>query len=348
MSVETAMKAVDQFLPESGAFNVAYFGGEPLLVFDRLREIHEQLLARVAARRKVTLACTLTTNGAGFTDEVADWLKANGFELGVSLDGTAAMHNTHRKTVNGRGSHETAVAAWTLALDKQIPVQPNMVVTPHTAGLLAESVRYFIDDLAVRSFSISPDLTADWTPAAQDTITEQFRAVGEIVKQSYLAKRPVKVTSFDEKIRTQNLLGKPPTMRCKWGRGKASVATDGSIFPCEIVGSSMPGALHIGSVSAGLDESRITEMKQTLASPEEMCDDCPELGRCHFWCGCQRFLGSQSLATIPPALCFFQKLTGETADALAAGLLAAKSKAYYAEYCVPSWIQRAIRWLRRK
>jgi uncharacterized protein len=348
MSVETAMKAVDQFMPDKGPLAFSFFGGEPLLVFDRLREIYEQVLARVAERPKVKLSCTLTTNGAGFTSEVADWFQANGMEMGLSLDGTAAMHNTHRKTVDGRGSHAAARAAWDLAIEREIPIMPNMVVTPATAGMLAESVRYFIDELSVHSFSISPDLTASWDDAAQATMHQQYAAAVEMVKKAYLAGHGVKITSLDEKIRTQNLLGKQPAMRCKWGRGKVSVAVDGGIFPCEIVGSSMPGVLGIGHVGSALNEAHISSMKTTLARSDAMCDDCPELGRCHFWCGCQRFLAGQSLATIPPALCFFQKLTGELADGLSRDLLAAKCKAYYAEYCVPKWIRRAIRWIRRR
>ncbi len=90
-------------------------------------------------------------------------------------------------------------------------------------------------------------------------------------------------------------------------------------------------------------------MKQSLRQPAKDCEDCKYLARCNFWCGCQRFLGGDhSFQTVPTSLCFFQTLWCQLADTLSADLLKSHCKAYYADYYVPQWLQRAISSLRRR
>jgi uncharacterized protein len=347
MTFETARTVIDQFCPEKGKLVVGFFGGEPLLAYDVLQRTSEYLDAKVADNRGIKLTKTFTTNGHCFTPEVADWLKANQFEMGLSIDGSRVMHETHRKTKTGGSSYDQAIATWHLALDRGIPVMPIMVVTPETASHLASSVRFFIDDLNVKAFSISPDLKATWDLDAQAIIAEQFEQVLAIVREGYLAGHPVTVSMFDEKIRTRKLIGKPVKARCRFGQGKISVATDGSIFPCEIIGSAMPGELCVGQAGKPLDQNRIVDFKRTLAEPALKCETCPHLARCHFWCGCKRFLSTGSLVDIPDGLCFFQRLSCELADRLTDELLAARCKSYYAEYYVPERIKKAIAWVKR-
>jgi uncharacterized protein len=347
MSFETAKTVIDQFFPAKGKLVMGFFGGEPLLAYDVMQQVSEYLDAKVREHRGVKLSKTFTTNGHCFTAEVANWLKANRFEMGLSLDGTREMHETHRKTKAGGSSYDLALATWHLALERKIPVMPIMVVTPQTARYLADSVRFFIDELRAKAFSISPDLKANWPADAQTEIASQLEQVLGMVKASYIAGRPITISMFDEKIKTRKLKGKPARPRCRFGQGKISVATDGAIFPCEIIGSSMPGELCIGQAGEPLDENRIVEFKRTLAKPASQCEGCDEIARCHYWCGCKRFLGAGTLAEVPEALCFFQKLSCELGDRMTDQLLAAHCRAYYAEYCVPERIKKVIAWVKR-
>ena len=346
MSFEMAKTVIDQFLPAKGKLVVGFFGGEPLLAYDVMQQVSDYLDEKVR-RTRIKLTKTFTTNGQGFTPEVADWLKASRFEMGLSLDGTREMHETHRKTRAGGSSYDLAMATWHLALDRGIPIMPIMVVTPTTAKHLAAGVRFFIDELNAKAFSISPDLKTEWPADAQAEIAAQLEDVLAQVKARYLAGRPVTISMFDEKIRSRKLRGKPVRARCRFGKGKISVATDGAIFPCEIIGSSMPGELCIGQAGQPLDEQRIVDFKRTLATPASECEGCEYVAQCHFWCGCKRFLGAGTLTDIPEALCFFQKLSCRLADRLTDDLLAARCRAYYAEYCVPERIKKVIAWLKR-
>jgi uncharacterized protein len=91
---------------------VVLHGGEPLLVgarhLDALLEILTGALDGVAVPRLV-----LQTNGVrlGRDPALLEVLDRYGVRIGVSLDGTAADHDRHRRRPDGRGSHAAAARA---------------------------------------------------------------------------------------------------------------------------------------------------------------------------------------------------------------------------------------------
>jgi uncharacterized protein len=349
MSLETVAQALTRFAPTDRDTNwtVGFFGGEPLMELDRLQEM-VALVGQANHRRgdhgDKRLTLSLTTNGVFFTDPVADWMKQTGFEMGVSLDGTAAMHNTHRRMSDGGESHSYALDALRRAIRHNISVQPNMVVTPTTVGMLADSFELLAYEEGCSAISITPDLKSEWDETARNTMRDQLDIVADSIEASFRAGRPVLVSAIDGRIRMRRHASEAPVMRCRFGRGKVSVAVDGSVFPCEIVGSSMPPALTIGHVDTGLEYSKIDSMKHTLAAVQPACQTCENRGRCEYWCGCRRFLGNAglSLEPIPDTLCFFEMLWCTLADDWHKRLTQKGCWAYYSQYYVPtklrSWI----------
>ena len=349
MSLETAGQALAQFAPtdREAHWTVGFFGGEPLMELDRLQELValvRQANHRRGDRADKRLTLTLTTNGVFFTEEVAAWMKQAGFEMGVSLDGTADMHNTHRRMADGGESHGYALDALRRAIRHDISVQPNMVVTPTTVGMLAESFELLAHEEGCSTVSITPDLKSDWDHTARNTIREQLEKVVDSVEASFRKGRPVLVSALDGRIRMRHQASAPPVMRCRFGRGKVSVAVDGAVFPCEIVGSAMPPTLEIGHVETGLEYSKIDAMKQTLAAVQPACETCENRGRCEYWCGCRRFLGNAglSLEPIPDTLCFFEMLWCTLADDLHKRLTRNGCWAYYSQYYVPAKLRNWI------
>jgi uncharacterized protein len=84
-------------------------GGEPLLSG---KELISYLLTAVrdAAGPAVTVRATVQTNAVGLDDSYLRLFGEMGIRVGVSLDGSAADHDRHRRFPSGRGSHG-AVAA---------------------------------------------------------------------------------------------------------------------------------------------------------------------------------------------------------------------------------------------
>jgi uncharacterized protein len=107
-----AVAAVARHVERHGLTSVRIIlhGGEPLL-------FGQERIDRLAAeiRRAMPAGCAVTigmqTNGVLLTDPVIALLRRHGITVGVSVDGTAADHDRHRLTVNGRGSFASVRAA---------------------------------------------------------------------------------------------------------------------------------------------------------------------------------------------------------------------------------------------
>ncbi|WP_427920854.1 FxsB family cyclophane-forming radical SAM/SPASM peptide maturase [Streptomyces sp. cg40] len=98
--------------------HVVLHGGEPLLVgatrLDAVLRTLAEALDGVAALR-----VTLQTNGLRLAEDPAllPVLARHGVRIGVSLDGTEATHDRHRRRPDGRGSHAGVARALRLLTD---------------------------------------------------------------------------------------------------------------------------------------------------------------------------------------------------------------------------------------
>jgi uncharacterized protein len=85
-------------------------GGEPLLVGKRhLRELLAVVAERLAP--KVEVRCSLQSNGTLLDDEFLELLRRHRVGVAVSLDGSPAAHDQHRRFANGRPSHARVASA---------------------------------------------------------------------------------------------------------------------------------------------------------------------------------------------------------------------------------------------
>lgn len=96
MTEETARRALDLvFRSQSPYLKIELQGGEPLLNFERVRQIVTEGRAR-AAREGRDLAIVVTSNLALIDDAMLTFFRENNVFLSTSLDGPEALHNTNR------------------------------------------------------------------------------------------------------------------------------------------------------------------------------------------------------------------------------------------------------------
>ncbi len=111
MSVQTAKKAIDFLLKNSGGrkvLEVDFFGGEPLMCLDTIKEVVAYARAESAKLGKKFLFTT-TTNALLLDDDAIDFFNREMENVVLSLDGRPEIHNAIRKTKNGRGSFELVI-----------------------------------------------------------------------------------------------------------------------------------------------------------------------------------------------------------------------------------------------
>lgn len=108
MSEETARRALDLvFRSRAPVLKIELQGGEPLLNFERVRQIIVDASAR-AANESRGVEFVVTSNLALIDDAMLDFFREHGVFLSTSIDGSAELHDANRPRP-GNDSHARAV-----------------------------------------------------------------------------------------------------------------------------------------------------------------------------------------------------------------------------------------------
>lgn len=103
MSTEIGKSSLD-IANELGISSIQFFGGEPLLNFNLIKE-----LVHYAEKSNFRFSYGIITNATLITEEIADFFQRYDFEVTVSLDGPKRVHDTCRRLKSGAGSHDLVV-----------------------------------------------------------------------------------------------------------------------------------------------------------------------------------------------------------------------------------------------
>lgn len=108
MSAETARRSLDLvFSSPAEHLKIEFQGGEPLLNFERVREIVELALQRNQTEHRL-LDFVVATNLVPLTDDMLYFFKEHAVSLSTSLDGPEQLHNANRPRP-GNDSHRRFV-----------------------------------------------------------------------------------------------------------------------------------------------------------------------------------------------------------------------------------------------
>jgi uncharacterized protein len=134
---------------------VAWQGGEPTMMgLDFFRRSVE--IERTYARPGQQILNTIQTNGTLLTDEWGEFLKANDFLVGISLDGPAELHNAYRVDKGGKPTFDRVMRG--LDVLRRHEVDWNVLTTVHAAnGDHGRAVYTFLrDDLGATFVQFIP------------------------------------------------------------------------------------------------------------------------------------------------------------------------------------------------
>lgn len=135
------------------SFIINLHGGEPFLVFQKIKELCEWVWEQNVSNEYLFFA---TTNGTKVHGEIKDWLYKNRqrFIAGLSLDGTREMHNINRSNSFDLIDIDFFVKTW--------PYQGvKMTVSPKTIETLADGI-IFIHSLGMHNISVNLAYMVDW------------------------------------------------------------------------------------------------------------------------------------------------------------------------------------------
>jgi len=143
MSLATVRRAAERLRDDdlAGAqLTVVWHAGEPLTMprafYDDAIDAIDEVLG---ARCEVTHS--IQTNATLIDDAWCELIRRRGIRIGVSVDGPAVLHDRHRRTRDGRGTHARVLRGMDLLRRHGIAFHAIAVVTPATF----EQVDAFVD-----------------------------------------------------------------------------------------------------------------------------------------------------------------------------------------------------------
>ena len=330
MPRDTVLAALDfglsKMVPDAAKFVVGFFGGEPLMEWDLLRWAHGQAQQKAAAKGVAT-AFTITTNLTLLDQEKADWLLAEDFHIGMSLDGCAAAHDAIRAYPNGVGSHADCIRAMRLLAGRGASGKIICVVHPRNVALLADSVEWLATEYGFE-IALNPDFTARWDSDALAVLAAQYARIGEYYIARFRAGRPARISILDSKIISHTIGGFEDCKKCRMGEREFAVSVRGELYPCSrLVGSENP-ELRMGDVWQGFDSATFSRLLARRGNDNPACAECPVSRRCMNRCACVNFMDSGDIGRVGGFTCFHEKLAIKTADHCAEVLWSERNPAF--------------------
>ena len=279
MSLEVGTRALDFLIEHSGSrrnLEVDFFGGEPLMNFDVVKE----LVAYARTREKEcgkNFRFTLTTNGMLIDDDVIDFANREMSNVVLSLDGRKEVHDRYRVDHAGRGSWEQIVPKFQKLVEARGGKNYYMRGTfTHANPDFLEDIRVMLD-LGFNELSMEPVVCAADDPSAlteEDLpiVLSQYEQLAELMLKRHREGKPF--TFYHYMI---DLKGGPCIYKrisgCGSGTEYMAVTPWGDLYPChQFVGEER---FKLGNVFDGVDNTAIQDeffACNVYSRPE--CRDC--------------------------------------------------------------------------
>ncbi len=338
MTHETAEAAIELGLQEAAdrscGLDIAFFGGEPLMEWELLQHCHSYLSSR-AAEMGIAVRYGITTNGTLLSQDKLEWMAERNYLIGLSLDGSPAMHDTNRRFADGRGSH---AAVWE-ALERinSIPTLRSKVicvVNPANHLYLREGVRWLSKHYG-GEIGLNFDYWSEWTDEQFDSLTQELEGMVSDLTDTYRNGQPVRLEAIDGKIRSHLYENAGFCNHCHIGEQEIAVSVDGKLFPCSrMVGVGDEPEITFGDVRSGIDRARQHYYITTRGNATPECRICTLRHRCTNTCGCTNYAGTGTINQVSPFLCNLQQTLIRLADSMAETLYQEKNSAFMSKfYC---------------
>lgn len=313
MSFEDAKRALDFYLAhsmETERLVLGFYGGEPLLKLDLIKQCVEYLKSKVNKSKPITF--TVTTNGTLLTEETARYLFENDFSVLISLDGSKEEHDKYRIFVDGRGSFDTIMHNLKNIYEKYPDlfnrVQFNTVLNSnHNYKHLS---LYFEEDELLGQANVMMSIVDQKTANSTRFDDEFYRAsaferfklylfmIGKL-DQKFVPKHQLRhyvsiKRSYDLLSNNHNSGSKAHHAGpCIPGGKRLFINAFGEMFPCERVAENSK-VMKIGNLDNGINLQKADTLLNVGRITESECKNCWAM----FYCSicCQKADGGDTLS----------------------------------------------------
>ena len=279
MSLEVAKRALDFLVENSGSrrnLEVDFFGGEPLMNFDMLKELVAYARS-IEKEHNKNFRFTLTTNGVLIDDDVIEFANKEMSNVVLSLDGRKEVHDRYRVDYAGNGSWEKIVPKFQKLVEARGHKDYYMRGTfTHANPDFLEDIKQMLD-LGFTELSMEPVVCAEGDPAEltkEDLpiVLEQYEKLAELMIERDKEGKPF--TFYHYMI---DLQGGPCIYKrisgCGSGTEYMAVTPWGDLYPChQFVGDEK---FCLGNIWDGVKNTEIQkEFAGCNVYAREECRDC--------------------------------------------------------------------------
>ncbi|PKK90308.1 MAG: hypothetical protein CVV64_10095 [Candidatus Wallbacteria bacterium HGW-Wallbacteria-1] len=319
-TVISALSAARDSIDRTQPFRFEFFGGEPLLNEEAIRDI---LLWQQGEGRKILperVINRVSTNLTHLTDSMLELLKRGSFILSVSIDGDRETQNLQRPFRNGEGSFETIMGnivrireAWPEAVivarmtahnrgNRLLEDLDSLIAT----GLFDYSSIYpaAVDDNGRGNIVVSSEFQCQYLEMA-----EQY---GELISSRSLSKDHCQ-RRFEGRYKgclelnryiCHILEGSCAINHCRAGIGYCTLSPDGTVHPCHrLIGSE---EFRVAKGLSGLDEVDSSWRANVLDRDE--CSVCSARYLCGGGCRQENLIATGDLLGVSARNCSFANL----------------------------------------
>ncbi len=291
MSAEVGKKAIDFIIANSGNrrnLEVDFFGGEPLMNFEVVKDIVEYGRQQEKLHNK-NFRFTITTNGILLDDEKQKYINENMHNVVLSMDGRKEINDLMRPRAGGQGSYDAVVPKFQKLAESrnQTDYYLRGTFTHHNLDF-SKDVLHVADDLGFKQVSVEPvvaEATEDYAIREEDleTIYNEY----EKLAQELYIRHKTGEKDFNFFHFMVDLTGGPCVAKrlsgCGSGTEYLAVTPEGDLYPChQFVGQE---EFKIGTVFDGIQN---TELREEFANCNVYTK--PECKKCwaKFYCsgGC--------------------------------------------------------------
>jgi uncharacterized protein len=320
MSAGTAKAAIDFIARISGSrrnLEIDFFGGEPLLNFDVLKQTVEYARS-VEKDMGKRFRFTVTTNAYHLTDEMKDYIDEHMDNIVVSIDGRPHVHDAVRKTAGGGGSYErVAENAKEMLLRRKGEYYVRGTFTADNLDFSNDVLH--IADMGFKGVSIEPVVTTGergLKPEHLDTIFKEYDALAEEYEARRREGEGFTFFHFMVDLDAGPCLQKR-IRGCGAGTEYIAVAPSGDIYPChQFVGKP---EYRMGSVyGESLDRALAEKFNDCNIFNIESCGGCWAKYYCSGGCAAANLNINGDIMKPYELGCEMQKKRLEIAIALAA------------------------------
>lgn len=281
MSFEVGKAAIDYLIANSKNrrnLEIDFFGGEPLMNFDVVKQLVEYGNKQAEKYGKV-FRFTITTNGILLDDEKIDYINKNMYNVVLSLDGRKETNDTMRPTKSGKGSYDIIVPKFQKLVegrkDKNYYIRGTF--TRNNIDFGKDVMHY--RDLGFELTSMEPVVDHEQNEyALREEDVEKVNAEYENFAKEYL-----EIRKHDKKFRffhyMIDLSGGPCAIKrisgCGAGLEYLAITPDGDIFPChQFVGKDEYKLANLFDEKIEFPQNIVDEFMGTDVTTKEDCKTC--------------------------------------------------------------------------